>query len=139
MVWFIWLIIAFVLAIIEMLVVDLTLLMLAGGALAATATSLMTDSLSIQVIVFAIVSVILLFTVRPWAKSLIANSSPETRTNAEALIGLSVEALTDVTDRGGRVKLDGQEWSARTTGSIIPAGANARVSKIDGAFAIIEP
>jgi len=138
MTWMTWLIIAIVLGIIEMLTVEFTFLMFAGGALAAAAAGGFTDSVVIQIAVFAIVSVILLFTVRPWARRHIDQSSPESRTNVDSLPGKIAEALSDVTARGGRVKLDGEVWSARTYGAPIPEGSIVVVTRIDGAHAIVE-
>lgn len=136
--WIVWVIIALVLGMAEMLTVDFTFLMLAGGALAAGAAAFATDSLSTQVIVFSIVSVILFFTVRPWAKRHVAASSPETRTNASALVGLEARTLTEVTAEGGRVRLDGDVWSARSTAEI-PENTAVRVVRIEGAHALVEP
>lgn len=137
--WMAWLIIAIVLGIIEILTVDFTFLMLAGGALAAAGAAGLTENLAIQVLVFAAVSVLLLFTVRPWARNHLQRSTPETATNASALLGMPAEALSDVTARGGRIKLDGEVWSARTYGAVIPAGSIVIVQKIDGAHAIVHP
>lgn len=137
--WMAWLIIAIVLGIIEMLTVEFTFLMLAGGALAAAAAAGFTDNLAVQVITFAVVAVILLLTVRPWARNHIYQSSPETRTNSHALLGRQAEAISDVTARGGRIKLGGEVWSARTAGDIIPSGALVIVNHIDGATAIVSP
>ncbi len=139
MVWGIWLIVAVVLIVIEVFTVDFTFLMIAGGALAAAAAAGFTDELWIQILVFAIVSVILLFTVRPWAKRHITNSSPETRTNVEAHLGARVIAMTDVTERGGRVKLAGEVWTARTDGAVLLEGTTGRVVRIHGATAVVEP
>ncbi len=138
MTWMTWLIIAIVLGIIEMLTIEFTFLMFAGGALAAAIAGGFTDNVAIQIIVFALVSTILLFTVRPWARRMIDQTSPENRTNVDSLPGQIAEALTDVTARGGRVKLDGEVWSARTYGSPIPEGSIVVVSRIDGAHAIVE-
>lgn len=137
--WMAWLIIAIVLGIIEMLTVDFTFLMLAGGALAAAGAAGFTDNVVIQVVVFVVVSVILLFTVRPWARNHVHNSSPDTTTNSAALVGKQAEAISDVTARGGRIKLDGEVWSARSAGDIIPSGSLVIVQEIDGAHAVVTP
>lgn len=137
--WIAWLIIGIVLGIIEMLTLEFTFLMFAGAALAAAVAAGLTPNLAIQVAVFCIVAVILLFTVRPWARRHIENSSPDSRTNVDSLPGQIAEALSDVTARGGRVKLDGEVWSARTFGAPIPEGSIVTVARIDGAHAIVEP
>ena len=136
--WIAWLIVGIVLGIIEMLTIEFTFLMFAGGALAAAVAGGFTDNVVVQVLVFSVVSVILLFTVRPWARRHIENSSPDSKTNVDSLPGRVAEALSDVTARGGRVKLDGEAWSARTYGAPIPEGSLVTVTRIDGAHAIVE-
>ena len=137
--WMAWLIIGIVLGIIEMLTLEFTFLMFAGGALAAAIAGGFTENVAIHILVFSVVSVILLFTVRPWARRHIENSSPDSRTNVDSLPGQIAEALSDVTARGGRIKLDGEVWSARTFGAPIPEGSIVTVARIDGAHAIVEP
>lgn len=61
MAWGIWAIIAAVLFILEVITVDFTFLMVAGGALAATGVAMATDNLAIQIVTFAAVAIILLF------------------------------------------------------------------------------
>lgn len=137
--WIMWLIGALIFGIILIISVDPAFLMFAGGALVAAAVSAFTDSWPIQIVVFCLVSVILLFTARPWALRFMAKSSPETRMNADALIAKTAEALSDVTDRGGRIKLEGEVWSARSLGPVIAEGDLCSVAKIDGATALVYP
>lgn len=139
MVWIGWLIVALLLGLVLIFTVELAFAMFAGGAIVAAVVAAFTDNLAYQIIAFCAVSVVLLFTVRPWAKRYMERSSPETRTNADALIAKTAEALSDVTDRGGRIKLDGEVWSARTHGTIIPQGALCSVVQIQGATAIVYP
>lgn len=139
MAWIVWLIIALVFGLVLIASVDFAFVMFAGGALIAALVSLFTDSWPIQIVVFCVVSVILLITVRPWANRKMANTSPERRTNADALRDQYAEALSDITERGGRVKLKGEVWSARTQHGPIPEGAACRVITIDGATAIVVP
>lgn len=65
--WWIWLIVAIVLVVVEMLTLDLVLLMIAGGALAAAlASGLGVDNLLVQGLIWAVVSLLLLGTARRW-------------------------------------------------------------------------
>ncbi|MDD9205723.1 NfeD family protein, partial [Georgenia sp. 10Sc9-8] len=115
-------------------------LMFAGGALAAMLVALLGAPLWAQVLVFAVVSVVLLMAVRPWAKDWLARSSPTTNTNARAHVGRPATVLIDVTEHAGRVKLMGEVWTARAAqpGAVLPAGTTARVVRIDGAIAVVE-
>lgn len=151
--WLWWVGAALVLGVIETLTVDLTFLMFAGGALGGAAAAAAGAPFWVQVVVFAVVSTLLLVAVRPWAKRHLEATTPEMRTNAEALVGREATALTAVDLRGGRIRLGGEEWSASlaapaggaAAGSPAPAasrvepGAALRVTDIDGAIAVVEP
>lgn len=140
MAWLWWLAAALVLGVVELLTVDLIFLMFAGGAAAAALAALLGAPVWVQVLVFAVVSVVLLLGVRPWAKRLIDRSTPETRTNTAAQIGRPATVLVDVTEHAGRVKLAGEVWTARASapGAVHPAGTTVRVVRIDGAIAVVE-
>ncbi|MCR2053491.1 NfeD family protein [Actinomyces bowdenii] len=141
--WLLWLAGALVLIVIETLTAELTFLMIAGGALGAAGASALGAPAWAQVVVFASVSALLLFAVRPWARRRLASTTPEMRTNAEALVGRRAIALTAVDDQGGRIRLDGAEWSARLasagSGEPLSAGAQVSVVDIDGAIAVVAP
>lgn len=147
--WLWWVGGALVLGVIETLTVDLTFLMFAGGALGAAATAALGGPFWLQVVVFALVSTLLLVLVRPWAKRHLASTTPEMRTNAEALVDREAVTLTVVDAHGGRVRLGGEEWSARLADpdparpgsqeARLATGAQVRVVAIDGAVAVVQP
>ncbi|MFC7406905.1 NfeD family protein [Georgenia alba] len=141
MAWLWWLGAALILGVIEMLTVDLIFLMLAGGALAGVLVSLIGAPFWVQLVVVAVVSVVLLFLVRPWAKEFLERSSPETVTNVAAHVGREATVVSDVTERAGRIKLAGEVWSARAVqqGAVLPVDSTVRVVRIDGATAVVEP
>ncbi|MGK2348036.1 NfeD family protein [Actinomyces sp. W5033] len=147
MAWLWWLGGALVLAVVETLSADLTFIMIAGGALGGAVAAGLGANLTVQVIVFAAVSVLLLFLVRPWAKAQLVRRTPNMLTNVEAKIGREATALTAVDLRGGRVLLAGEEWSARLAEPrpgtpeprAVAAGAHVRVVAVDGAVALVWP
>ena len=144
MAWLWWLGAALVMGVIETLTVDLTFLMLAGGALGGAAAAALGGPLWAQALVFAVISVLLLVAVRPWAKRRLIAGSPGARTNAEGLIGREATALTAVDVHGGRIRLGGEEWSARLAPAVqgttrLEAGASVTVTEIDGAVAVVAP
>ncbi|WP_315500965.1 NfeD family protein [Actinomyces radicidentis] len=147
MAWLWWLGAALVLGVIETLTADLTFIMFAGGGLGGSAAAALGAPFWAQVVVFAVVSTLLLGTVRPWIKGRWAASAPNMRTNVDAQIGREATALTALDAHGGRVRLGGEEWSARLAespgGYGAPArlqpGARVRVVSIDGAVAVVEP
>lgn len=64
------------LGVVEMLTVDLIFLMFAGGAVAAMLAALLGGPLWVQILVFALVSVVLLLGVRPYARRALERSLP---------------------------------------------------------------
>ena len=150
MAWLWWIGAALVLGVIETLTVDLTFLMFAGGAVGGAIAAALGASFLAQAIVFAVVSTLLLAAVRPWAKWQLLSTTPDMRTNASALIGREATALTVIDERGGRVRLGGEEWAAPPAhrgyaASALPGptriepGADVRVTAIDGAIAVVAP
>ena len=142
--WLFWIGGALLLVVIETVTADLTFLMIAGGALGGGLTSFLGGPLWAQVVVFACVSTLLLFAVRPWAKRRLAAATPQMKTNVDALIGRSATTITAVDDGGGRVRLGGEEWSARLAPVVqgttrLEAGASVIVTEIDGAVAVVAP
>jgi membrane protein implicated in regulation of membrane protease activity len=135
----IWLIVALALAGAEALTGDLFLLMLGGGALAASGSSLIFNELWIHGVVFLIVSVLLLVGVRPLLrKRLTAGQGlPEPM---KALEGKSALVLDRVArHEGGQVKLNGQVWTARALNDtdVYEPGDQVTVVHIDGATAVV--
>ncbi|HHT40112.1 MAG TPA: NfeD family protein [Actinomyces sp.] len=134
-----WIAIAIGLGVIEVLTVDLIFIMLAVAALIAGVASLFGLGLIGQVIAFGITSALLLFLVRPWAKSFLARATPNIKTNAQRLVGQPAVVTELVTPAGGRVRLDGDIWSARSASGSISAGTTVTVLEIDGATAVVMP
>ncbi len=137
-----WFIAALVFGIAEVFTLDLTLLMLAGGALAAGGASLLGAPLWLSGVIALVVSALLLFALRPWLlRSLKARGAVVEETNAAALVGQEAKAITPVTEDAGRVKLAGEVWSARTEDDAaeIAEGAEVTVLRIQGATAIVAP
>ena len=130
--------------VVETLTVDLMFLVLGGGVWGVSSAAAAGAPLWIQALVFAVVSVLLLVAVRPWARRRLTAGSPDARTNAEGLIGRDAVALTAVDVHGGRVRLGGEEWSARLSSDLgevshLSVGDPVRVADIDGAVAVVVP
>ncbi len=133
-----WLIAALVLAGAEALTGDMFLLMLGGGALAASAISWLTDwPVWADGLVFLIVSVLLLVLVRPGLRRRLTPRAAQL--GIKALEGRSALVLDRVTRDDGQVKLDGQVWTARplNDGDSYEPGESVTVVHIDGATAVV--
>ena len=135
--WWVWILAALVCGIIEVMSVSFVFLMFAIGALAAGIAGALGANVTIQVIVFVVVTVALLAGLRPFLKGRIDRSAGDVRTNTDALIGKTGYVTEIVDERHGRIQFSGGEWSARTEGVSIPVGAEVRVDRIDGATAVV--
>jgi len=140
MLWWIWVLIAIVLVVAEMLTLDLVLLMLAGGALAAAlAAELGVDNIVAQGVVWAVVSLLLLLFLRRWMLQHLKLRGKQAQTNAQSYVGRTGVTVTEVTAAGGRIKFLGEVWTARSAdGTTVPNGTHVTVTQIDGATAVVE-
>lgn len=140
-VWAIWLGLALLLGIAEILSMDLVLIMLAVGALAGAGVAVVLPDLWwLQIGVAATVSVITLLILRPTLLDKVRNM-PGYRSSTDKLLGSSGFAVSAIDKSGGEVKLDGISWSARPydTSMVIDAGTEVEVFEIDGATVVVYP
>ncbi|WP_338083414.1 NfeD family protein [Arthrobacter koreensis] len=138
--WVLWLVLFLGFAAIETLTLDLFFAMLSVGALAAMLAAILSAPLFLQVVVFCVVALLMIVLVRPAALKHLKTGSKEQRSNIERLIGDTAVTLEPVGSRTGTVKLAGDTWTARTgDGSLLPAGEQVEVTRIEGATAVVEP
>lgn len=112
--------------------------MFAVGAIAGAITAALGGGLVLQVVVFAVVSVALVAVVRPIAVRNRAQR-PALASGVEALKGRQAVVLERVDGDGGRIKLAGEVWSARSldTDQAYEPGQQVDVVEIDGATAVV--
>ncbi|MFG2785597.1 NfeD family protein [Streptomyces prunicolor] len=113
--------------------------MFAAGAVAAAATAGLGGDVVVQVLVFVVVSVALIAVVRPIATRHRA-TLPQLATGIDALKGKQAVVLERVDGSGGgRIKLAGEIWSARSldTDRAYEPGQEVDVVEIEGATAIV--
>lgn len=136
--WVWWLIIALLFGVAEVSTTTLVFGMLTGGAVAAALTSLTGVDVSVQLLVFAVVSALLVFVARPVARRHIRMPQP-IRSGVAALVGSEALVLEPVDARDGRIKLAGEVWSARSYDgrSELAAGTEVYVVAIEGATALV--
>jgi membrane protein implicated in regulation of membrane protease activity len=139
--WVFWLIVAFVLAIAEVLTLTFVLGMIAGGAAAGAVVAAIGGPTVAQLIVFGVVDVVLLALVLPIVRRH-RHTPASIRTGTAKLIGTRAMTLSEVTTAtGGRVRIGGETWTARpyADGLTIPAGEWVDVLEIDGVTAVVHP
>jgi len=139
--WVVWVIIALGLAIAEALSLTFVLAMISGGATAAAIGAAVGLPVVGQLIVFGVADACLLGGVLPIARRH-RHQPASLRSGMDRLIGARAMTLTEITTAdGGRVRLEGDTWSARpyAEGVKIPAGEWVEVFEIDGVTAVVHP
>jgi membrane protein implicated in regulation of membrane protease activity len=135
----IWLIVGLVLIAAEVLSGEFVLLMLGGGALAAAGASFVVGGPVVGGVVFAIASVLLLFAVRPALRRRLDRGIDHSVMHHKALVGSTAVVISRVDGHGGRVKIGGDLWSARSSDGheVIEEGRRVTVMGISGATALV--
>lgn len=135
-----WLLLAAIFIVLEIISLGLTTIWFAGGAFIAAIAAACHANLVIQIVLFLVVSLVLLFVTRPIAlKHLNANTE---KTNSEALVGQRAIVLEEINNlkETGKAKINGMEWTARsaTDTEIISAESIVTVVDIQGVKLIVE-
>ncbi|GAA2927456.1 NfeD family protein [Streptomyces enissocaesilis] len=138
--WLIWLIVAAVLAVAEILTLTAALGMLGGAALVTSGFAAVGLPLPLQFLVFTVVAVVSVVFVRPLALRHVLQPQAE-RFGIDALVGRPASVISEVTGLGGRVRIGGEEWTARAYDEtlVIPPGATVDVIEISGTTALVYP
>ena len=139
-VWVVWLVLAVALGVAELFTLTLALGLIGAAARIAGVVGAFGVGLTGQVLVFAVASAAGLLVVRPIARRHMTQPPP-LRSGTEALVGRSALVVEEITATGGRIKLQGEEWSARCLDETlrIPVGAHVDVMEIEGATAVVYP
>ncbi|MEG1009761.1 MAG: NfeD family protein [Clostridia bacterium] len=131
--WIIWLIASGTFFIIEIFTVSFIMLWPGIAAAIVFGLSFFIDSVSIQIAVFSVISILLIIFTKPLTKKIFkSNNIP---TNSQAIIGKSGNVLKEINNlKGvGQVKVLGEVWSATSNDdTIIEENANVEVVSIDG-------
>lgn len=135
----VWLVVSAALIVAEIISLGLTTIWFAIGALAAALVAFLGAGISIQLIVFAVLSLVFLIFTAPVARKHFMRQ-PE-KTNVESLVGM-IGVVTDAIDNlksEGTVSLNGQEWSARSeSGENIEKDCRVSVVSISGVKLIVK-
>jgi len=137
--WIAWAIVAIGLAVGEIFTPGLFFLgPLAVAAVVSAAAAAIGAGIAIQVIVFAGASLASLAVLRPLARAHL-RMPPALRTGTAALVGTRAVVVQRVDDTGGRIRLGGEEWSARAyvPDQVFEAGTSVEVAEIKGATALV--
>jgi membrane protein implicated in regulation of membrane protease activity len=139
--WVLWLVLAVVLGVAEIATLTAALGLLGGAALVAALAAAAGLPVVLQLLAFAVASAAGLVLVRPIAKRHMLTAGSERRFGVDALVGRNAQVVAEVSGNGGRIRIDGDEWTARPFDDslVIPAGTTVHVMEIRGATALVYP
>lgn len=136
----VWLIVLIVAIVVEVFSLGLTSIWFAGGALAAILAELLHAPIYVQVILFLLVSVILLFFTRPVAVKYF--NKDRVKTNVESMVGRQAVVTGEIDNLQGigQVTVSGQEWSATSLDDKlrIPVGTVVNVVHVKGVKLVVQ-
>ena len=139
--WVIWLVVAIIMLVIEVVTTGLATLWFALGAIVAMVMDLCGAPLTSQIIVMAIVSVASFILCMIWISPKLESLRKKNiqRTNADRLIGREGVVIVPLNgaEGKGQVKIDGQVWSAKAD-TDIAEGIKVTVKAIEGVKLVVE-
>ncbi|MFP3465372.1 NfeD family protein [Leifsonia sp. SIMBA_070] len=143
--WIAWLVLILVFVIIEMLTLDFVFLMIAVGSLGGLLSGLFGAPWWLQLIIAAVLSVVLIFFIRPPLLHALKRGGDPAKSNVDRLIGMGGVVVSTVSRTSGLVKLQvGETWTARLASpsdsppELVP-GEHVVVVSIEGATAVVAP
>lgn len=138
--WQLWLAVTLLCLVVELMSGDLFVACFAFGAFITIFAAALGVPVVWQVVIFAVVSVLSLFLIRPaLLKRLHKNADPRV-SNVDAIIGRTGR-VSEAIEAGafGRVALDGDDWKARhVNGDAVEKGAIVRIIGIKGIIVTVE-
>ena len=139
--WVVWLVIAIIMFVIEVVTTGLATLWFALGAIVAMVMDLCGAPLASQIIVMAIVSVVSFILCMIWVRPKLESLRKKNvqRTNADRLIGRDGVVIVPLNgaEGKGQVKIDGQVWSAKAD-TDIAEGIKVTVKAIECVKLVVE-
>ena len=139
--WLMWTLIGVLGLILELTSGDFFIMCFAIGAFITALVAALVPSITVQIIVFAVASLLCLLFVRPVALKYFHRKDPNRNSNVDAMVGRK-GVVTDSIEAGGygRVKIDGDSWKARShDGEAIADRTRVEVTAIDSLIITVKP
>ena len=146
--WIVWIALILIFGIIELTTLEFTFLMLAIGSFGGLLAGFFGAPWWVQIIIAAVLSVLLLFALRPALLRALKKGGDPALSNVDALLGLTGTVTNDFSGNASHVKLaNGETWTARlgASGSLtgtdraLVEGERVVVIAIEGATAVVVP
>ena len=138
--WVVWLVLAGLFFIGEMITSGFLVFWLGVGAVLALLCSFVIDNVVVQIIIFTVSSIVLIFLTKPLTKKFLKNETIVT--NAYSLVGKKGIVLEEIDSiKGcGKVKVNGEIWSAKSNEEgIIEKETEIEVLEIVGVKLVVKP
>lgn len=139
--WHVWLIMSFILFILEIFTPGFVLASFAVSSIVTAIFSAFGINFRLQLLVFAIATLVVFFTIRPLFKKYFYRFDDPLRTNVHSLIGKTARVIEgiDNDENQGRVQIGGEDWRARAEhGEKFAIGELVKVVRIEGATVYVE-
>lgn len=139
--WIIWLIVAAILLLIEVLSQTVWTFCCAVGCLAAALLSVFVDSTAAALICIAVVAVLAWFALAPLVRRLEKKTAHSARTGMDALLGRRAIVIDEIRpDHLGRARIDGDYWQVKAPGidHVIHHGREVVVTSYDSIILTVE-
>jgi membrane protein implicated in regulation of membrane protease activity len=134
----VWIVVAVLFAIIEAVTLGLLTIWFTVGAVIACVAALLGASILLQVIVFFVTSILLLYFTKPLVKKKLKVGS--VATNVDALAGQIGVVTEDIIPHNtGQVKIGGQIWTAISDRKdlTIAKGTEVRILRVEGVKLVV--
>ena len=135
----IWLVIVAVMLIIEIFTMGLTTIWFSVGALVSAVAAAFGASPGIQIVLFVVVSLLIMFLVRPFAMRVV--NKERMKTNIEAVVGEQAVVQEPIDNRKeqGKVIFRGVDWMARSIdNTLIPEGELVQIEEVSGVKLVVK-
>lgn len=127
---YIWLAVVILLAIVEIISINLTTIWFVVSGVLALFLSFIIENFLIQFAVFVIIGIILLITTKPYLERIL--KSRHIKTNLDRVEGMTGIVTEEITKKSfGEVKVDGKLWTAYADKKI-KVDSMVKILKIDG-------
>lgn len=134
----IWAVAIVVFGVFEAVTAQLVSIWFVLGSIAGLVAALLGANITTQIIVFVAVTIITLIATRPLVKKRLNTTIQPT--NADRCIGQKGVVIEEIDNLNGcgQVKIDGKEWTARSSnGDTIPKDSVVLIEKIEGVKLIV--
>ena len=139
--WQLWTLIGVICLILELTSGDFFIMCFSIGAFVTALVAAFGTSFTVQLIVFAIASLLCLLFVRPLALKYFHRKDPDRLSNVDAMVGRRGVVTETIPERGhGRVKIDGDSWKACGVDDLaIAKGTRVEVTEINSIIITVKP